>query len=74
MTRRKWLGIAVSAGAAMLVASCGGDEDGEQATRMEPSPRAADIVKTAKEPRQITLAYLEHPFAGNPPKPSILGL
>ncbi len=73
MTRRKWLRIAAGAGAAMLVASCGGDEDGEQATRMEPSPRAADIVKTAREPREFTLAYLEHPFIQNPPKPSILG-
>jgi len=57
----------------MLVASCGGDEDDEQATRMEPSPRAADIVETAKEPRQFTLAFLEHPYFYNPPKPSILG-
>lgn len=73
MTRRNWLKIMASAAAAMLVASCGGDEDDEQATRMEPSPRAADIIETTKEPRQFTLAYLEHPYFYNPPKPSILG-
>lgn len=74
MTRRKWLGIAVSAGAALLVASCGGgDEDEEQEAQREPSPRAADAVKAAKEARQFTLAYLEHPFIQNPAKPSILG-
>ena len=74
MTRRKWLKIAAgAAGAALLVASCGDDEDDEQATRMEPSPRAADIVETTKEPRQFTLAFLEHPYFYNPPKPSILG-
>ncbi len=73
MTRRKWLTIAASAGVALLVASCGGDDDGEQTSRPEPSPRAADTIETAKEPREYTLAYLEHPFIRNPPKPSILG-
>ena len=73
MTRREWLGLAVFGSTVLLQASCGGDDDDEQASRMEPSPRAADIVSTAKEPRQYTLAYLEHPFIQNPPKPSILG-
>ena len=73
MTRRDWLGIAVFSGAVALLASCGGDEDDEQSSRMEPSPRAADIEESAKEPRQYTLAYLEHQFIQNPLKPSILG-
>ena len=73
MTRREWLKFAVYSGAVVLLASCGGDENDEQSSRMEPSPRAADIVKSAKEPRQFTLAYLEHPYIQNPSKPSILG-
>lgn len=73
MTRRKWLSLAVASSAVLLPASCGGEGDEEPSSRMEPSPRAADAVKAAKEPRQYTLAYLEHPFITNPPKPSILG-
>ena len=72
MTRREWLGIAVFSGAVVLLASCGGDEDDEQSSRMEPSPRAGNGVEITKEPRQFTLAYLEHPYAVNPAKPSIL--
>lgn len=73
MTRREWLSFAVLSSAALLPASCGGEDDEEPSSRLEPSPRAADAVKAAKEPRQFRLAYLEHPYAYNPPKPSILG-
>lgn len=73
MTRREWLGLAVFSSAALLVASCGGDEDEETSPPQEPSMGKGKDLEADKEPRQFTLAYLEHPYAVNPPKPSILG-
>lgn len=72
MTRRKWLSLAVFGSAVLLQASCGGDEDEERESQAEPSPRPGNVVETTKEPRQLKLAYLEHPTISNPPKPSIL--
>lgn len=73
MTRREWLSLAIITGTALLPASCGGDEDEERSPQQEPSTGNANALEAAKEPRQFTLAYLEHPYAVNPPKPSILG-
>ena len=72
MTRREWLSLAVFSGAISLLASCGGDEEEEQSSLLAPSPRAATGFEAAKEPRQLKLAFLEHPIAVNPPKASIL--
>lgn len=73
MTRREWLRINVFSSVVLLQASCGGDDDDEQTSQLEPTPRAGNIVGTTKEARQITLAYVEHPQIQNPPKPSTLG-
>ncbi|MDE2839679.1 MAG: extracellular solute-binding protein, partial [Chloroflexota bacterium] len=73
MTRREWLSLALITGTVLLPASCGGDEDEERPPQQEPSTGNANALEAAKELRQFTLAYLEHPYAVNPPKPSILG-
>ncbi len=73
MTRREWLGNMLLGGAVALLASCGGDEDEEPPPDAEPTPRTGNVVAAAKEPQALRLAWLEHPNAVNPPKPSILG-
>ena len=72
MTRRQWLSSALISGAGLLLASCGGDEEDEQSSRIEPSPRVGTSVEPAGDPEQITLALLEFPNQFNPRKPSIL--
>ena len=72
MTRRQWLSCALISGAGLLLASCGGDEEDEQSSRIEPSPRVGTSVETAREPEQITLALLEFPNQLNPARPSNL--
>ena len=66
MTRRQWLNSALISGAGLLLASCGGDEEDEQSSRIEPSPRVGTSVEPAGDPEQITLALLEFPNQFNP--------
>ena len=72
VTRRDWLSSALISGAILLQASCGGDEEDEQSSRIEPSPRVGTSVEPAGEPEQITLALLEFPNQLNPARPSNL--
>ena len=70
MTRRKWLST-VLVGAHVVLLSCGGDDEAEQSSPSEPGSRVGTGIKSTNEPRQLTLAVLDTPFAVNPAQKAI---
>ncbi len=65
MTRRQLLST-VLVGAHALLLSCGGNDDDDVVSRSEPEARQGSKADLVREPRNLSLAVLDHPLAVTP--------